>query len=156
MQNVILELRIIINEFPSKLQSISDSAFAVKPHPHQWSKQEILGHLIDSASNNLRRFICGQYEPEPPHVVYNQDFWVYANQYQQAKPADLITLWKLLNERVLAVWQQMPEEHYANVCDTGRQTSSLHTMEWLARDYVRHLKHHLNHLVPGSFEVTYP
>jgi hypothetical protein len=60
-------------------------------------------------------------------------------------------LWRLLNLRVCAVLENMPEEHYSKECNTG----ALHTLHWLANDYVKHLKHHINQIISGSFDVIY-
>ena len=151
MKIIALELLQIVHDFSERLKAISDHDFLAKPNPHKWSKQEILGHLIDSSHNNLRRFICGQYENQPPHITYNQDFWVAANHYQASKKDDVITLWRLINERIYTVLINMPEDKYLNTCNTGQ----LYTLEFLAIDYVKHLKHHLNQILPGSFDVVY-
>jgi len=155
MESVTTELRGIIREFTEKFSRISEAEFSAKPLPKKWSKKEVLGHLADSGQNNLRRFICGQYEQTSPHIVYDQDFWVAANGYQQASQQDVIAYWKLVNERICSVLTAMPKENYSRTCDTGKQTEQLHTLEWLAVDYVKHLKHHLNQIIPGSFDVIY-
>jgi hypothetical protein len=147
MKDAARELRLIIDGYVPKFHAIPGEIFFTKPMPHKWSKQEVLGHLVDSAQNNLRRFICGQ----PPLIVYQQDFWVSANQYQKMEKADLIQLWQLLNLRIQAVLHNMPEENYSKECNTG----SLRTLSWLAEDYVKHMKHHINQIITGSFDVIY-
>lgn len=76
------ELRLIVTTYSTAFTALQEEDFIAKSNPEKWSKKEIVGHLIDSAQNNLRRFIVGQYEGTPPHVVYDQDFWVKANNYQ--------------------------------------------------------------------------
>ena len=66
MQAVTRELSNILSEYCPKFAAITNEVFSEKPLPHKWSKKEVLGHLIDSAQNNLRRFICAQYESHPP------------------------------------------------------------------------------------------
>ena len=155
MKNTIDELAGIIDSFSRKLHDIPANDFSAKPLPHKWSKKEVLGHLIDSAQNNLRRFICGQYESQPPRIRYDQDFWVAANGYQQMSREDVIVLWEQLNRRIAAVLANMPVENFSKACDSGREAPELHTLKWLAEDYVKHLKHHLNQIVPSSFDVIY-
>jgi hypothetical protein len=152
---IALELLQIVHDFSERFKAISEHDFLAKPNPRKWSKQEILGHLVDSGHNNLRRFICGQYENRPPHIIYNQDFWVTANNYQASKRDDVITLWRLINERIYTVLITMPEENYLRECNTGRNTTELYSLEFLAVDYLKHLKHHLNQILPGSFDVVY-
>jgi hypothetical protein len=151
MKSTVEELRNILDIYTEKISNISESEFSAKPLPNQWSKQEVLGHLIDSAQNNLRRFICGQYESIPSKIVYDQDFWASANGYQQMKKEDVMALWKLINERIAAVLEKMPKQSYTK----QSQTSELHTLQWLAEDYVKHLKHHLNQIIAGSFDIIY-
>jgi hypothetical protein len=151
MKNVAHELRTIVNEFNKKIDNLPENDFSAKPLPHKWSKKEVVGHLIDSAQNNLRRFITGQYEATAPLIVYQQDFWVKSNNYQEMDRRDIMQLWRLLNLRICAVLEGMPPENYSKECNTG----TLRTLQWLATDYVKHMKHHLNQIISGSFDVVY-
>jgi len=108
MEKNIKELREIVALFSNKLNQFSEEELSAKKAPGKWSRKEIIGHLIDSAQNNLRRFICGQYENEPPAIVYEQDFWVAANAYNKMAKADVLSLWILMNERICAVLESMP------------------------------------------------
>jgi len=155
MQIIIEELSQIVRDYGSKISVISLQELVAKPNPAKWSKIEVLGHLIDSAQNNLRRFMCGQYEASPPHIVYDQDFWVAGNNYIASNPEDTIQLWRLLNERICHILEAMPPANYAKECNSGRQIPQLHSLYWYAEDYVKHLKHHLNQIIPGSFDIVY-
>ena len=146
----------MISQFTDKLSEFSESELSAKKSPGKWSRKEVIGHLIDSAQNNLRRFICGQYENNPPAIVYAQDFWVAANNYNVMHKDDIITLWKLINERICAVLENMPLENYSRECNTGKNEIVLRSLQWLAEDYNKHMKHHLNQVIPGSFDVVYP
>lgn len=155
VKQVALELREIVTSFSTAFTTLPEEDFSAKPLPEKWSKKEIVGHLVDSAQNNLRRFIVGQYEGAPPHIVYDQDFWVKANSYQNMQSLDVIVLWTLVNFRICGVLETMPETNYSKQCNTGKGAEQLYTLEWLAEDYVKHMKHHLNQIIPGSFDVTY-
>ncbi len=155
MHNTIQELQEIINVFTLKFQQITSDDFKAKPHPNKWCKIEVLGHLIDSAHNNYRRFIIGQYEQTPPKIFYDQNFWVQTNHYEHGDKDDLILLWKLMNERICAVLLSMPFEDSQKLCDSGKGEVNLHTIEWLAQDYVKHMKHHINQIIASSFNLTY-
>ena len=151
MKDVIRELNEIVSAYSEKMKAISDAEFTSKPLPEKWSKKEVVGHLIDSAHNNLRRFICGQYEDEPPFITYQQDFWVESNNYQQMDRQEIVQLWQMMNRRICAVLENMPEENYGRQCNTGK----LDSLQWLAADYVKHMKHHINQIISGSFDVIY-
>ena len=155
MNELINELEGIVNSFSDKFSKFSDSDFKAKPNPAKWSKQEVVGHLIDSAQNNLRRFIVGQYDHQP-NIVYQQDFWVKASDYQNQEKENVIGLWRLINFQICSALNALPSENYSKICNTGKETPELRSIEWLAHDYVKHMKHHLNQVIAGSFDITYP
>lgn len=155
MKSIAVELEEIVNSFSEKFISMREVDFSAKPDPSKWSKKEVLGHLIDSAENNLRRFICAQYENQPPKIRYDQNFWVTANNYVSAPSDEVIENWKLINLKICRVLTQMPPQNYAKLCDTGKDAPNLHSIEWLADDYVKHLKHHINQIIAGSFDIVY-
>src|ERR1700761_9175747 len=100
MQPTIEYLEKIIRIYTRRLEALSDEVYFWKPIPEKWSKKEILGHLVDSAQNNIRRFIVAQYE-DTPVILYAQDNWVACAGYQQYPTRDLITLWNLLNRHIV-------------------------------------------------------
>jgi hypothetical protein len=79
-----------------------------------------------------------------------------ANDYLNAPSIDVITNWKSINLKICRILNVMPKENYNKQCDTGKDSPNLLTIEWLAIDYVKHLKHHLNQIIPKSFDIIYP
>jgi hypothetical protein len=114
-----------------------------KPAPNKWSKKEIIGHLIDSAQINLQRFVRCTYE-ENFKLIYEQDDWVAAEHYQDADIKEILDLWILLNRQIMRVLSNYPSERLQAQCDNDKKSVQLHTVEWLAADYVRHMSHHLS------------
>ena len=55
MKDFIEKLETLLSEYPEKLMSLPEEKISDKPSPVKWSGKEILGHLIDSASNNHQR-----------------------------------------------------------------------------------------------------
>jgi DinB superfamily len=150
MKNTINELLEITERCTPMLRQISEAEFSAKPLPGKWSKKELIGHLIDSAQNNIRRFVVAQYEDQP-YIVYAQDFWVSAAGYQQYQTSDLIALWALLNKHMCMVLKNIPAGKEENLC----KSETMHSIKWLAEDYIIHLKHHL-HQVLNLEPVAYP
>ena len=140
------QLADIISEYSEKLYLIPEEKFTLKVSASKWSNKEELGHLVDSAHNNLRRFVVSQYE-ENPKVVYDQNFWNEAFSYQHQPSKELVDLWKLLNQQVCFVLKSMPEKNSALKCNTGKEQPKLHSIEWIAEDYIRHLLHHVHHIL---------
>ena len=69
MQTIIARLEKIIADYSPQLTNPGEEYLADKPSPVKWSGKECLGHLIDSAQNNIRRFVVAQYE-DMPFIVY--------------------------------------------------------------------------------------
>jgi hypothetical protein len=154
MKETAIELGLILRKYEVRLRQLDEEEFSEKPSPEKWSRKEELGHLIDSAHNNLRRFIVGQYSWSPK-IVYDQDAWVRISHYQNQKSEDLISLWVHLNKQIFVLIRNMPENVQARFCDTGKEKEELHTLKWLARDYVKHLLHHMHHILHLE-PVVYP
>jgi hypothetical protein len=64
-------------------------------------------------------------------------------------------MWMLVNFRISEVLENMPDPNYSKECNTGKGSPQLYALEWLAADYIKHMKHHINQIIPGSFGVTY-
>ncbi|MEO8406705.1 MAG: DinB family protein [Chitinophagaceae bacterium] len=144
------ELEHLINQHLNGLRSISEKEMMAKPNPSKWSKKEIIGHLADSAQNNIRRFVVAQYENNP-QVKYDQDKWVAIAGYQQYDTDDVIDLWFLLNKHMVAILKNTSSV----IAQRTSLTEEMHTIEWLAIDYIKHLKHHL-HQVLELEPILYP
>jgi hypothetical protein len=151
MKETIGQLEGIVQDYTPLLLAMGDEAFSQKPNPEKWSKKEILGHLVDSAQNNIRRFVVAQYE-ELPSIGYNQDKWVSAANYQAYDTADLVTLWSLLNKHICRLLHNMSPGMELRECKSPDTPRSI---AWLASDYNKHLLHHLHHLL-GMDPVAYP
>jgi len=150
MEFIAKDLEAIISQYLPALKSLDGSHLAYKPSPSKWSKKELIGHMIDSAQSNIRRFIVAQYE-EIPTINYNQDKWVAIAGYQQWNSNELIDLWYLLNRQICEVLNNTSSETAQRKC----MTQELHTIEWLAKDYIKHLQHHM-HQVLELEPVDYP
>ena len=114
-----------------------------KPAPGKWSKQEILGHLIDSAIHNLKRFTEIQFLPQPYKVIsYRQNELVEVNAYQHLPLAHLLILWNSLNQQIIHVVGHIPSEKLSYTVDPQYDNKELKTLGWIICDYVAHLEHH--------------
>jgi len=126
-------------------RDIDSIDWVTKPAPNKWSKKQIIGHLIDSAQANLQRFVRCTYE-ENFKLTYAQDEWVEAAHYQEADINELLGLWKLLNLQIARVLINYPVDRLQAQCDNSKIEPNLHTVEWLAADYVAHMQRHLKQL----------
>jgi hypothetical protein len=144
IQESINRLTYICQTLPSLLASISDEEFNHKPLPNKWSKKEILGHLIDSATNNHHRFVRGQFETIPS-ISYEPNHWNACSFHAKQSTQHLITFWTIYNQQLLFLMQNMPADKLQNICNCGGQEN--HTLQFIINDYIRHLDHHLKQIV---------
>ncbi|WP_159467558.1 DinB family protein [Dyadobacter sp. 3J3] len=144
VQQASQRLTYLIQTIPDLLKNISETDFITKSSPSKWSKKEILGHLIDSATNNHQRFIRIQYENEPV-IFYDQNKWNELSHYQNLSTADLIQFWKSYNQHLGAIIDVIPENslHRLGVGSDGQKLP----LHFYITDYVGHLEHHLKQLV---------
>lgn len=127
---------------PGRFLAINGASVENKPNPEKWSKKEILGHLVDSAINNLQRLIRIQYEPGVK-IVYAQDYWVKIQNYQELDIESVVELWYLMNQQFIRIIKSFPPENLKLEIDTGKNEVELHTAEFLITDYLAHMEHHL-------------
>jgi hypothetical protein len=135
------------------LEAMSDDRAAERPRPEKWSKKEILGHLLDSASNNHQRFVRATLQGELTFPGYSQDELVKLQGFHEMKWGSLIEFWVAYNRFLAAVLQRLPAEAESVQCAIGNNPPA--TLGWIAQDYVAHLKHHLNQILGQMFETAY-
>lgn len=138
------ELTAIADKAASSMLMFADAAASVKPTPTKWSKKEILGHLMDSASNNLQRFIRAQMAETLVFPGYEQDEWVRRQDFNAKSWNELIELWKLYNRHVAHIMHNIPETKLSMTCTIG--SGNPVTLGYIIEDYVAHLKHHLKQI----------
>ncbi len=135
------KIRETISAAKPGLLKIDPEHAAIKKNPSSWSKKEILGHLIDSASNNHQRFIRGAQNIAENFPVYSQDPWVEVQHYNEMDWLNLIELFYQYNFHISRVIDFLPAESLNNLCNIGKENPV--TLEFVIEDYLRHLKHHL-------------
>ncbi|MDC2863633.1 DinB family protein [Bacillus sp. BP-3] len=120
MQKVVEGINYWIKRLPEEYNAMSEKEVYNRPFPNKWSKKEILGHLCDSAINNIERFIKIQYE-EPVYVIqsYNQDRWVMVQNYQDRPLDEIVNLFQILNKQIVNLVKNIPDEKLFSLCDIG-------------------------------------
>jgi hypothetical protein len=109
-----------------------------------WSRKQLLGHLIDSASNNHQRFVRASLQETLNFPGYDQNGNVRAQHFQQAEWPHLVALWSAYNRFLAHVIAHLPEKKLHTACRIGAENPV--TLEFLATDYVDHLSHHLQQM----------
>ncbi len=135
-----------VNEACQRLRSFSDETIEARPNPSDWSVKEIVGHMVDSASNNHQRFVRLQVADGLVLPAYSQDndAWVSIQSYQEAPWDDLLALWRYFNLHLARVIQTVNERWIDHIWVVDEDTSI--TLGELMIDYLRHLKDHLHQI----------
>jgi hypothetical protein len=128
-----------------KLRQIDATTAALRPQPGKWSKKEILGHLVDSAANNHQRFARLQLVNSINLPGYDGDEWVRVQRYQDRPWEEIIDLWRAYNIQLAWLIRNVNQSALRHVWHTpdGKDLD----LEFIMRDYVVHLKHHLDQIL---------
>ena len=149
------ELRRLASGYAARLRDLPESVVRRRPAPGKWSVAEVIGHLIDSASNNHQRFIRGRWQDALVFPGYAQDDWVAAQRYQQADWKTLIELWRSFNLHLADVMERTPaadrkkqyiQHNFDQVAFRSMTADAPATLDWFMEDYVEHFKHHLKQI----------
>ena len=152
MQDCVDDLRSTLSAESARLLAISEKDASRKPAPRKWSPKEIIGHLIDSAANNHRRFILAQLSDDMLFDGYEQDSWVRLQRYNERPWTELVSLWQTYNTHIASVIEAISPERLSlqrtqhNLDEVGWQAiprDQPATLDFFIRDYVAHMKHHL-------------
>jgi hypothetical protein len=141
-----------LSDATPRLLAISEQQSEIPRAEDKWSAKQIIGHLIDSATNNHQRFVRAQFTDELIFLGYKQNEWVRVEHFQEEPWRDLVQLWQLYNQHILHIMKHAPEDTRTLL----RQRHNLHqlaseqikedepvTLEFFMRDYVDHMKNHL-------------
>ena len=134
-------LKNIINESFEQLKNIQEKESEMPISHGKWSRKEIIGHLIDSASNNHQRFVRAQLVPNFSFPEYEQEKWVKLQNYQGKPWIELIEFWKNYNLHLLHIVSAIPKEIMNRTCKVGDKEPV--SLLQLLDDYINHMKHHL-------------
>lgn len=150
--NTVAELENLVKAIPDKLKAWPEERMVTPRAIGKWSNLQILGHLCDSAINNLTRMIQAQAASEPLAIIpYNQDKWVEAQRYADASVNEIIILWASLNSTLIRVITAMSED-LIRARQIRLTSGEQYTLEWLISDYLEHKKHHLHQISPELLE----
>jgi hypothetical protein len=109
-----------------------------------WSRKHVLGHLIDSASNNHQRFVRAMLQPSLDFPNYDQEGNIRVQAVQEAEWVLLVSLWAAYNSYLVHLIAHIPPSQLDTPCRIG--VGEAVTLGFLASDYLTHLHHHLHQI----------
>jgi len=143
------EILRLIDEWEPRLAALSNDVITNRRNKQNRTIKQILGHLVDSASNNTHRIVHLQYQPSPlifPDYANfgNNDRWIAIQDYQTESWNDLVQLWKYSNRHLVHVMNHVDTDKLDNkwISATGEKVS----LKNMIIDYLRHFKLHLGEI----------
>ena len=141
----------LVEKLEGMLLGVDKEITHIRPASDKWSLKEIIGHLIDSASNNHQRFVRLQLGDLQGFPNYDKDLWIAAQKYNAMDWKDITALWSSYNHILLKVIEHMDTNAIGNVWLLDDKELSL---EFIVNDYYRHLEWHIGHFEERLKELT--
>ncbi len=143
------EILLLVQKWEPILSSLPDEKITVPRNSQNRNVKQILGHMIDSASNNIHRIVQLQYRQVPlrfhNYATYgNNDRWIAIQNYQDENWQNLVQLWKYLHLHFLHVIQNVEQEKLNNewLSDFNEKI----TLKRMVEDFPQHFKLHLKEI----------
>ena len=145
MREVARQLGDVLEVVLPRLRELSEAQGGEGRYPGAWSRKQVLGHLVDSATNNLHRFVRAQIQGELAFPGYEQEEWVKVEAWEERPWSEIVELWAALNRHVAHVIAHITPEGGGVSCRIG--SGDPVTLAFVTEDYVRHLRHHLGQIL---------
>ena len=143
------KMRALLHSWEPRLAALSEQIVTERTNRQQRNIREIVGHIADSASNNIHRIVHLQYQPNP--LVFpdyanlgNNDRWIAIQNYNGENWPDLVQLWKYSTLHVIHVMENINPDKLDNVWLSGLGEPV--TLREMAQDYLRHFELHLGEI----------
>ena len=133
-----------VHSAEGKLRKVTESVSNTPVLKGGWSRKQVIGHLIDSASNNHQRFVRAALQGSLAFPRYDQDGFVRVQAAQNAPWSLLLSLWADYNLYLAHVIANLPADKLNAHCKIGEDKPV--TLRFLAEDYLTHLLHHLDQI----------
>lgn len=136
----------LIEAWEPRLLSLSEEITSNRRNNQNRTIRQILGHMVDSASNNTHRIVHLQYRESP--MIYpnyatngNNDRWIAIQDYQNEDWHNLVQLWKFSNLHIVHVIRNVNPEKLESQWISGE--NELVSLQQNIEGYLPHFKLHL-------------
>ena len=143
------ELGTLISEWEEKLVTLPERTITNRKNSQDRSIRQIIGHMVDSATNNTHRVIHMHYTQSPVDYpdyanLGNNDRWIAIQNYQEEDWKELVQLWSSVNRHMVHLIQQVDESKLNQIWTSALKERV--TLGEMITDYPRHFKLHLNEI----------
>jgi len=143
------ELLDLIDTWVPRFSVFSENDVTTRRNNQNRNIKQIVGHMVDSASNNIHRIVHLQYQSSPfSFPCYssfgNNDRWIAIQNYESENWLNLVQLWKYINLHIVHVINNVNENKLDSqwVSATGENVS----LKDMIIDYLPHFKLHLGQI----------
>ena len=139
----------LIAAWEPRLSALSEDVVSNRRNSQNRNIKQILGHMVDSATNNTHRIIHLQYQGNPlifPDyaALGNNDRWIAIQNYQTENWSDLVQLWKYSNRHIIHVINNVNPDKLDNIWLSALDEEvSLRNM---INGYLSHFELHMNEI----------
>ncbi len=152
---VVEGVRALVGDWEARLAGLDEAAITQRRNTQGRSVKQIVGHMADSASNNLHRIVHLQYGSDP--LVFpnyssdgNNDRWIAVQNFQDEDWGLLVGLWKYTNLHIAWVMENIDpaklDRRWIAAPATPGSPAEEVTLREMVTDYIRHLKLHLDQI----------
>jgi hypothetical protein len=139
----------LLEAWEPRLLALSEEIISGPTNSQNRSIRQILGHLVDSASNNTHRMIHLQYRENPmsfPNYATNgnNDRWIAIQDYQHENWQNLIQLWKYANLHLVHVIRNVDQTKLDNQWRSSE--TKLISLRENIEGYLPHFELHLREM----------
>jgi len=143
------EIISLVNDWEPVLISLPEDIISQRRNSQDRTIKQIVGHIIDSSSNNTHRIVHLQYQTPPlifPNYATfgNNDRWIAIQDYQNEDWMTLVQLWKYSLIHISHVIKNVRADKMNNewISLPGEKV----TLKMMIVDFPRHLKLHLSEI----------
>jgi len=143
------DLSKLIRDWEEKLEALPEKTISLRFNSQDRSIRQIIGHMVDSATNNTHRIIHMHYQKSPINYpdyanLGNNDRWISIQNYQEEDWGELVRLWAAVNRHMVHLIRQVDESRLNQYWVSAlKERVSLKEM---IDDFPRHFKLHLNEI----------
>ena len=148
-EDISKEITGLVSEWEAKLLSLPEEMITRRRNSQNRNIKQIVGHLVDSASNNTHRVVHLQYRELPlrfpNYASYgNNDKWIAIQNYHEENWQNLVQHLKFSMFHFAHVIQNINPEMLQNewLADVGEKI----TLKKIVDGFVPHLKLHLSEI----------
>ena len=140
----------LIHEWEPRLSGLPDDVITLRRNPQNRTIKQIVGHMVDSASNNTHRIVHLQYQKSPltfPNYATNgnNDRWIAIQNYQDERWPDMIQLWKYSHLHIVHVISNVDPDKLENKWNSDSEYGHI-SLRAMIIDFLRHFRLHLSEI----------